>query len=163
MRFGFVQNNSATIEAQLERGELDLIFVAVPPGHGGFGWTRVVDQQLVLIVPRGHRLARRRQVRLRDVADERFVSFKQGHAIRRMTDDLCKAAGFVPEISFEADDSSSVPGFVAAGFGVAHRPAGGVRLCRRGEPQDHRAGGAAPHRHRLGGRPLPVGQRAAVS
>ena len=66
------------------------------PAHAGFGWARIVDQELVLIVPRGHRLARRRQVRLREVADEPFVSFKQGHAIRRMTDDLCKAAGFVP-------------------------------------------------------------------
>ncbi|HZO47564.1 MAG TPA: LysR family transcriptional regulator [Xanthobacteraceae bacterium] len=122
VRFAFVQNNSATVEAQLERGELDLIFVAVPPGHAGFGWTHVGDQQLTLIVPRGHRLARRRQVKLSDVANERFVSFKQGHAIRRMTDDLCKAAGFLPEISFEADDSSSVPGFVAAGFGVGIVP-----------------------------------------
>jgi DNA-binding transcriptional LysR family regulator len=122
VQFAFVQNNSATIEAQLERGELDLIFVAVPPGHAGFGWSRIVDQQLVLIVPRDHRLARRRHVRLREMANERFVSFKQGHAIRRMTDDLCKAAGFVPQISFEADDSSSVPGFVAAGFGIGIVP-----------------------------------------
>jgi DNA-binding transcriptional LysR family regulator len=120
--FAFVQNNSTTIEAQLERGELDLVFVAVPPGNADFGWTRVGDQQFVLIVPRSHRLARRRQVRLRDVANERFVSFKQGHAIRRMTDDLCRAAGFLPAISFEADDSSSVPGFVAAGFGVGIVP-----------------------------------------
>jgi DNA-binding transcriptional LysR family regulator len=122
VRFAFVQNNSTTIGAQLERGELDLVFVAVPPGNADFGWTHVGDQQLVLIVPRSHRLARRRQVRLSDVADERFVSFKQGHAIRRMTDDLCRAAGFAPTISFEADDSSSVPGFVAAGFGVGIVP-----------------------------------------
>jgi DNA-binding transcriptional LysR family regulator len=81
-----------------------------------------MDQQFVLIVPRSHRLARRRQVRLRDVAGERFVSFKEGHAIRRMTDDFCKAAGFLPDISFEADDSSSVPGFVSSGFGVAIVP-----------------------------------------
>jgi DNA-binding transcriptional LysR family regulator len=122
VRFTFSQNNSTTVEAQLERGELDLVFVAVPPAHAGFGWIHVGDQQLVLIVPRNHPLARRRQVRLHDVASERFVSFKQGHAIRRMTDELCKAAGFLPEISFEADDSSSVPGFVAAGFGVGIVP-----------------------------------------
>src|SRR5262245_13028396 len=39
VRFAFVQNNSATIEAQLDRGELDLVFVAVPPGRADFGWT----------------------------------------------------------------------------------------------------------------------------
>ena len=58
VRFAFVQNNSTAVEAQLERGELDLIFVAVPPGHAGFDWTRVGDQEFVLIVPRSHRLAR---------------------------------------------------------------------------------------------------------
>jgi DNA-binding transcriptional LysR family regulator len=115
----FVQNNSAMIEEQLARGELDLIFVAVPTSNPDFAWTRVADQELVLIVPRSHRLAHRRQVRLREVSNEPFVSFKAGHAIRRLTDDLCRAAGFTPLLSFEGDDSSSIPGFVAAGFGVA--------------------------------------------
>jgi DNA-binding transcriptional LysR family regulator len=122
VKFSFVQNNSAAIEAQLERGELDLIFVAVPPGRGGFEWARVADQEFVLIVPHSHRLARRRRVKLQDVAGEPFVSFKPGHAIREMTHGLCKAAGFAPAIAFEADDSSSMPGFVAAGFGVAIVP-----------------------------------------
>lgn len=122
VKFSFVQNNSAEIEAQLERGELDLVFVAVPPGRGGFEWARVADQEFVLIVPHSHRLARRRRVRLQEVADEPFISFKPGHAIREMTHGLCKAAGFAPAISFEADDSSSMPGFVAAGFGVAIVP-----------------------------------------
>ena len=95
------------------------MFVAVPPGRPGLEWVRVFDQELVLIVPRTHALARRRQVRLREVADESFVLFKEGHAIRRMTDDLCRAAGFTPTSRFEGDDSSSLPGFVAAGCGVA--------------------------------------------
>ena len=45
--------------------------------------------------------------------------FKRGHAFRRLTEGLCEEAGFVPSITFEGDDSSSIPGFVAAGFGVA--------------------------------------------
>lgn len=122
VRFTFVQNNSAAIEEQLERGELDLVFVAVPPGREGFDWTPVADQEFVLIVPHTHRLARRRRVRLHEVANEPFVSYKQGHAIRQITDGFCRAAGFSPATSFEGDDSSSMPGFVAAGFGVAIVP-----------------------------------------
>lgn len=160
VRFTFVQNKSATIEAQLERGEVDLIFVAVPPGRGGLAWTHVADQQFALIVPRSHRLAGHRQVRLRDVANERFVSFKQGHAIRHMTDDLCKAAGFVPEISFEADDSSSVPGFVSAGFGIGIVPLeacayADVATLRIVEPPARRAIGIAW----MEGRYLPASAR----
>ena len=41
MRFNFVQNNSAAIERELERGALDLVFVAVPPGRPGLEWVRV--------------------------------------------------------------------------------------------------------------------------
>src|SRR5262249_756066 len=57
IRFNFVQNNSATIEEQLARGELDLVFVAVPPGRTDLDWIRLGDQELVLIVPPSHRLA----------------------------------------------------------------------------------------------------------
>src|SRR4029453_7533741 len=35
VRFNFVQNNSAAIERELERGALDLVFVAVPPRRPG--------------------------------------------------------------------------------------------------------------------------------
>jgi DNA-binding transcriptional LysR family regulator len=148
VRFTFVQNNSTTIEAQLDRGELDLIFVAVPPGRSGLDWARVTHQELVLIVPHAHRLARRRQVKLREVANEPFVSFKQGHAIRHMTDQLCQVAGFSPAVSFEGDDSSSVSGFVAAGFGVAIVPpeAGkyaDVAILRIAQPVARRAIGIA--------------------
>ena len=160
VRFAFVQNNSAAIEEQLERGEFDLIFVAVPPGKDGFDWVRVFDQEFVLIVPQAHRLARRRQVRLREVAGEPFVSFKPGRAIRRMTDDLCKAAGFTPTSSFEGDDSSSLPGFVAAGFGVAIVPPESARAAdvvslRITEPVPRRAIGIAWMR----GRYLPASAR----
>jgi LysR family transcriptional regulator, transcription activator of glutamate synthase operon len=44
-------------------------------------------------------------------------------ALRRLTDDLCEAAGFVPDVVFEGTDLSTVRGFVAAGLGVAVVPA----------------------------------------
>jgi DNA-binding transcriptional LysR family regulator len=160
VRFNFVQNNSAAIEEQLERGALDLVFVAVPPGRPGLEWVRVFDQELVLIVPRTHALARRRQVRLQQVAEEPFVLFKEGHAIRRMTDDLCRAAGFTPTSRFEGDDSSSLPGFVAAGFGVAIVPPESARAAdvvslRISEPVARRPIGIAWMRDRY----LPAGAR----
>ena len=122
VEFIFSQNNSMALEEQLEHGDLDLVFTAVPPGRPTLGWSRVADQNLILIVPRTHRLARRKRAALHDVAGAPFVSFKRGHAIRRFTDQLCQAAGFVPSIRFEGDDSSSIAGFVSAGFGVAIVP-----------------------------------------
>jgi DNA-binding transcriptional LysR family regulator len=119
VRFTFTPDNSAELEALLEGGNLELAFTTVPVRSPKLAWTRVTDQELLLLVPKNHRLARRRQVSLRDVRSEPFVTFKRGHAFRRLTEGLCEEAGFVPSITFEGDDSSSIPGFVAAGFGVA--------------------------------------------
>jgi DNA-binding transcriptional LysR family regulator len=119
VRFSFIQSNSIALEGRLRDGDTDLIFNSMPLDDPRFEWAAVADQDLVLLVPPTHRLARRRDVSLHDCADESFVSFKADHALRRTTDALCSKAGITPTISFESDDSSSVPGLVAAGFGVA--------------------------------------------
>jgi DNA-binding transcriptional LysR family regulator len=160
IRFTFTPNNSAALEEQLERGVLDLAFTTVPVAGPMLASTRVTDQELVLIVPRSHRLAHRRQVTLREVANEPFVTFKRGHAFRRLTEGLCQEAGFVPSITFEGDDSSSVPGFVAAGFGVAIASPesgsfGGVVGLRISAPSARRAIGIAWAKDRY----LPAGAR----
>lgn len=148
VQFSFTPNNSATLEEQLARGELDVIFTTAPTGETRFLYQRVADQELALIVARSHPLARRRRVALRELAAEPFVTFKRSHAFRRLTDELCAAAGFVPTISFEGDDSSSLPGFVAAGFGVAIVPLESAAVkdvvaLRITEPEAHRAVGMA--------------------
>ncbi|HEY0805959.1 MAG TPA: LysR substrate-binding domain-containing protein [Pseudonocardiaceae bacterium] len=57
------------------------------------------------------------------MAGEPFVALKPGYGLRRMTDELCAAAGFVPELAFEGEDCDTLRGLVAAGLGVAVLPA----------------------------------------
>jgi DNA-binding transcriptional LysR family regulator len=121
-RFTFMQNNSALLEAQLLAGEIALCITARMPHNPAIAWSQIGTQPLGLIVPADHRLARRRSVRLNDVRGETFISFKPGHAVRDFTDDLCRRAGFEPTSAFEAEESSSIRGFVAAGFGIALVP-----------------------------------------
>ena len=89
----------------------------------------IAREPLRLAVPRDHRLAGPREhgvaegVRLADAAAEPFIGLGPASALRRLTDELCAAAGFRPEVIFEGDDLSNVRGFVAAGLGVAVVPA----------------------------------------
>jgi LysR family transcriptional activator of glutamate synthase operon len=80
-------------------------------------------EPLRLAVPRDHRLATQPRVALADAAAEPFIGLRPASALRRLTDALCEAAGFRPEVVFEGDDLSNVRGFVAAGLGVAVVPA----------------------------------------
>ena len=145
--FSFIQSNSTALEDQLLSGELDLILNARPWNKPDFEWRLVAHQELVLIVSPSHPLARRRTVALKEIAKEPFVSFKEGR-FRQLTEELCHAAGFSPMIRFESDNSSSVPGFVAAGFGVAivspdTASSGGVVSLRITRPSARRSIGVA--------------------
>jgi DNA-binding transcriptional LysR family regulator len=144
----FTQNNARGIEDDLDRGDVDLLLTTVPSGRASIASQWLFDQELVLIAPRRHVLATRKSVSLADTANEPFVTFKPGHAFRVLIEQSCRQAGFTPTVSFEGDDSSGIPGFVAAGFGVAivpsdtPMPAGVVRLSTDG-PIVRRAIGVA--------------------
>ena len=150
--FAFTQNNGATLEAQLLGGEIDMCFIAGPPRDERIAWRHVLDQELVLVVPRAHRLAGRRTVRLTEVRDEPFVGFKSGHAIRQISDTLFARAGFTPPIVFAGDESTVLRGFVKAGFGLAIVPASTVRddlvALRLSQPRAVRTIGLAWMRER---------------
>jgi DNA-binding transcriptional LysR family regulator len=119
VNFSFTSCDTAALLNGLAERELDLIFLSSQVDRRVFGWRRLGSQELVLIVSSAHRLARKTQVALRDVANEPFVSYKPGRGARDLTFELCKRAGFTPTIVLEADDPNVIRGFVSAGFGIA--------------------------------------------
>jgi DNA-binding transcriptional LysR family regulator len=122
IELSFAQNNTVAIEGELVRGNLDIALTVLPSQHSSIQSKRLFDQELVLIAARSNRLSKKKIVRLPDVAEEPFVTFKRGHPFRALNEQICSAAGFMPRVSFEGDDSSTIPGFVAAGFGIAIVP-----------------------------------------
>ena len=92
----------------------------------GVEWSRVLVEPLVLAVAPQHRLAGRDSVALAEVADEPFVVRTAPSMMRTQTLALCAAAGFEPELAYEAEDLPTVRGLVAAGLGVGVVPAMGL-------------------------------------
>ena len=96
-------------EAMIERlrsGELDLCLTSPVPDAPDLVARRLDEQKLRLVVPADHRLATRRRVRLAEAADETFVTLEPGYGLRRITDDLCKEAGFRPRIDVGSPEST---------------------------------------------------------
>ena len=93
------------------------------PGDLAVRTEQIGTEPLRLALPRDHRLAGRRRVRLRDVAEDPFIALRTTSALRELVDDLCRQAGFRPSIVFEGDDLTNLRGLVAAGLGVAVVPA----------------------------------------
>ncbi|MEU9332239.1 LysR substrate-binding domain-containing protein [Streptomyces sp. NPDC048290] len=122
VRFSLVQNYGEAMLERLRAGELDLCLTSPLPDAPDLVTRRLDEQKLRLVVPADHRLATRRRIRLAEAADETFVTLEPGYGMRRITDDLCREAGFRPRIAFEGEETETLRGLVAAGLGVALLP-----------------------------------------
>lgn len=94
----------------------------------------LLDEQLVAVLPEGHRLARRGSLELTDLAEEDFVSYpaRQGSSLRDTAVQACSSVGFWPRIVQEAPDTHTVVALVGAGVGVALLPGSAEKLQLEG-------------------------------
>ncbi|MFJ6794779.1 LysR family transcriptional regulator [Streptomyces sp. NPDC091268] len=122
VRFSLVQNYGEAMLERLRAGELDLCLTSPVPDAPDLVARRLDEQRLRLVVPEDHRLAGRKRIRLAEAAREVFVTLESGYGLRRITDDLCAEAGFVPRVAFEGEEAETLRGLVAAGLGVALLP-----------------------------------------
>ena len=115
------------ISSQLATRRADLELTANRVYGQGVAWQPVLREPLVLAVALTHPLAGRDRVDLVEVAEEPFVMRAAPSGMRDQVRDLCRSAGFEPQVVIEADDLPTIRGFVAAGLGVAVVPAQGLR------------------------------------
>ena len=122
VRFELHQHGEASILRELVDGAADLIITSPMFGHPRVTWQRLFVEPLLLTVPPQHRFARRKRIRLAEVADEPFILLRSGYALRVLTERLCAEAGFTPKIAFEGEEVETLRALVAAGLGVALLP-----------------------------------------
>jgi len=113
--------------ARVKSGELDLALMYeydyVPfPDEESVEQTDLLVDGILVVLPQGHPAARRRAVRLSELADESWITSTAHSACHEFVSRACRAAGFEPNIGFESDDHGVWQGLVAAGVGVALAP-----------------------------------------
>ncbi|WBQ05852.1 LysR family transcriptional regulator [Kribbella sp. CA-293567] len=84
--------------------------------------TEVISSDpLVVALPAGHPLAKRKRVRLAELADDNFVLYTRatGPSVHDAIVGHCRYAGFTPRIVQEAADVQTIVSLVAAGLGVS--------------------------------------------
>jgi DNA-binding transcriptional LysR family regulator len=122
VKFSLLQGAKDEMLEHLRVGSVDLALTSPLPPAPEFDSVEVDQQELVVTVPAGHRLARRDWIRVGELAREQFVGTKAGFGLRQLTDELCASAGVTPSYAFEGDEVDTLRGLVAAGLGVAILP-----------------------------------------
>lgn len=120
------QGDSETLVAQLRDGAIDAAFVRPPFAlDGGLTFTQLTEEPLVVALPLGHALARRKRLAPKDLTQERFILYsrKSGYGLSADIMAACRQHGVNPLIGQRAPQLSSAVNLVAAGMGVAVVPA----------------------------------------
>jgi LysR family transcriptional regulator, transcription activator of glutamate synthase operon len=134
--FTLHEGSRSELEEHVRRGELDLAITSPlpPPGKDLIG-VELLRDELVAALPPHHRLARRDEVQLGQLANEDFIFLGASFGeLRTITRRACEAAGFVPRVTFEAEGLATMRGLVGAGLGVALLPQLASRVHDEGAP-----------------------------
>jgi DNA-binding transcriptional LysR family regulator len=119
----------------LRGGGADLAVVHYMPGvavpeTAGMLRRRLLVDDLYVVLPEGHRLARRDAVSVADLEAELLILPRRetpAGRFRSVVEHLCSQAGFAPRVAYELDDLPSVQAFVAAGIAIV--PMHGLTLA----------------------------------
>lgn len=106
------------IERMVAAGEVDLGFVGLPVGYPGLVVERRTTVPNVVVLPKGHRLARRRSIGAEDLADEALVMIGRQTSTRLQVERAFRKAGVTPIVSIETHTVGSACALVADGLGL---------------------------------------------
>ncbi|MCU1570184.1 MAG: transcriptional regulator, LysR family [Naasia sp.] len=131
VRFDLRQIRDEVAAPLLLAGDADLLITATTAQHEDVTWRPLMPEPLRLATHRTHPFAEGASVALSQAAAEQFVTLRPAYRLRKITDALCRAAGFEPTVAFEGEDIATMLGLVAAGLGIAIVPSHHADVAER--------------------------------
>jgi DNA-binding transcriptional LysR family regulator len=135
------QDAASVLADEVRDGSLDVVLAAQPAVvPADLTVTPLGSAPMVLACAPGHRLSRRRLVRLEELEDETFVDFPPGWASRLTVDSAFRTLRIPRRVALEANDIIGLLNLVSHDLGIAIVPGGfaaipaDVRFARIAKP-----------------------------
>jgi DNA-binding transcriptional LysR family regulator len=122
LRYAVELGSYSAILAMIAKREVDLGILKAPVSHAGVSTLPLVQSDAVCALPRAHRLAAARSVKVADIAREPLVLLGRNTPWRHDIHALFQRAGCTPEVKLDTHSVGAVCGFVANGLGVSIVP-----------------------------------------
>lgn len=120
--FRLLQGSAPFLRARLEARDIDLCLASPRFPDANLEWRQLYREELFVVVPNEHRLAKQEFIDLVELAHEPFVMLKPEYGLRRVAEELCIESGFAPNVAFEVEEVATLRGIVGAGVGVTIAP-----------------------------------------
>lgn len=122
IHFTFDTGPTVTLLEDLKRGRYDVVFCSEPFGETQLTAVPVSNQELVLITPAEHPLAKKKSINLDEALEYPMVYFTRESGMRAVVEELFEKTGKSPKIAYETQEDQVIAGLVANGFGIAVVP-----------------------------------------
>ena len=111
--------NTRAIARKLLEGRLDVALVEGPVAHERISVLPWREDDLVVIAPATHRLARRKRVVVADLAGEPFILREPGSGTRVVAESALAEHGVHPGATIQLGSTEAIKQAVSAGLGIA--------------------------------------------
>jgi len=126
--------------------EIDFALVSLPIHDNHFVKETLFSEELLLAVPPGHRLAKRRRVSANDLESERFILMKEGHCLGDQVLGFCNRRDFQPQVSLRSTQIETIKALVQSGLGISLIPAMAIENIKSASPVYRSLGHPRPMR-----------------
>jgi LysR family hca operon transcriptional activator len=115
--------SSPELAGGLMRGKVDVAFLRREKDAPGIAFKSLINEPLVAVLPAGHRLTAAKTVRLKDMANEIYITpTRVAPALKAAIDGYAAKAGVILQPRYDAENLSSVLSLVASTGGVTLLP-----------------------------------------
>ena len=115
--------------------EIDFALASQPIQDERLEVKELFAEDLLLALPPGHPLTRKRTVAVADLEGERLIVMKEGHCLGDQVLGFCERRDVKPKISFRSAQLETVQALVASGLGISLIPAMAARSVREHVPE----------------------------
>lgn len=113
----------SSLEAGLVAGEYDIILTSLPVQETSLTVKPMFHESLKLVLPADHKLAKKKIIRRRDLADESVLTIEGHHHFHKQIEALCERLGARMMRDYEGTSLDTLRQMVVMGTGIAFLPA----------------------------------------
>lgn len=129
------EDTTAQLLKLLQACEIDFAIASQPVRGEGLAVSELFGEELLLALPPGHPLTRRRKLSMADLEHEKFIVMKEGHCLGDQVLSFCHRRDSAPPIGFRSAQLETIQALVRAGLGLSLIPAMATRSNRRDLPE----------------------------
>ncbi|HVE49065.1 MAG TPA: LysR substrate-binding domain-containing protein [Casimicrobiaceae bacterium] len=116
------ENVTESLETSLKTGRIDAAIVALPFAPPGVITTFLYEEPFQVVVPLGHKWAKRKSVQPAELADEHTILLSVGHCFRDQVLDSCPELNRPDARVTRTNSLETVRNMVASGLGISVLP-----------------------------------------